>query len=152
MHLNGDFGTSGWPGTFKIFFVDVVLQMARFCQVLTLPLVCFVDGIGVIGSSCPEVDGEMKRLQVWCETGPAGVPFKVVKDRKASGNQLMIGFHWNSTTRTRTLEERKFISYVDMCVGYAGARTMSLQEIQSAAGKMHRACMTLPPGASCFFG
>jgi hypothetical protein len=28
-HINCDFGTRGLPGTFKIFFVDVLLQMAR---------------------------------------------------------------------------------------------------------------------------
>ena len=35
-HLCGDFGAAGMPGTFKIFFVDVVLGMARAVQVITL--------------------------------------------------------------------------------------------------------------------
>ena len=30
MHMFGDFGAAGLPGTFKIFFVDVLVQMARF--------------------------------------------------------------------------------------------------------------------------
>ena len=33
-----DFGTRGLPGTFKIFLVDVIVQMARSELVLTLPL------------------------------------------------------------------------------------------------------------------
>ena len=38
MHVTGDFGAAGMPGVFKIFFVDVVVNMARAVQVLTLPL------------------------------------------------------------------------------------------------------------------
>ena len=37
-HINGDFGTRGFPGVFKVFFVDVVLNMARAASVLTIPL------------------------------------------------------------------------------------------------------------------
>jgi len=37
-HLTGDFGTRGMPGVFKIFFVDVVLNMARAAHVLTIPM------------------------------------------------------------------------------------------------------------------
>ena len=40
---NGDFGTRGMPGTFKIFFVDVVLNMARAAEVLTIPMTVYVD-------------------------------------------------------------------------------------------------------------
>ena len=38
MHICGDFGAAGMPGTFKIFFVDVIVQMARGLQVLSDPL------------------------------------------------------------------------------------------------------------------
>ena len=49
MHLFGDFGTRGMPGTFQIFLVRVVVQMARSELVLTLPLTVFVDDGGLIG-------------------------------------------------------------------------------------------------------
>ena len=36
-NIFGDFGAAGMPGTFKRFFVDVVVNMARSVRVLTLP-------------------------------------------------------------------------------------------------------------------
>ena len=33
------------PGVFKIFFVDVVLNMARAAHVLTIPLSVYVDDL-----------------------------------------------------------------------------------------------------------
>ena len=48
VHLFGDFGTRGLPGTFKIFLVDVIVQMARSELVLTLPLAVYVDDSGLI--------------------------------------------------------------------------------------------------------
>ena len=36
MHVCGDFGSAGLPGTWKIFFTDVVMGMARSEMVLTL--------------------------------------------------------------------------------------------------------------------
>ena len=47
VHLFGDFGTRGLPGTFKIFLVDVIVQMARSELVLTLPLAVYVDDSGL---------------------------------------------------------------------------------------------------------
>ena len=38
VHLFGDFGTRGLPGTWKIFLVDVVINMARSEFVITLPV------------------------------------------------------------------------------------------------------------------
>ena len=38
MHVCGDFGAAGMPGTFKIFFSDVVVGMARSVNELTLPM------------------------------------------------------------------------------------------------------------------
>ena len=49
VHLTGDFGTRGMPGTFKIFFVDVLVQMARSEGVLRLPMAVYVDDLGVVG-------------------------------------------------------------------------------------------------------
>ena len=47
-HINGDFGTRGFPGVFKIFFVDVVLNMARAASVLTIPLTVYVDDLAAL--------------------------------------------------------------------------------------------------------
>ena len=47
VHLNADFGTKGLPGTFKIFFVDVLTQMARSEMLLTLPMAIHVEGYSV---------------------------------------------------------------------------------------------------------
>ena len=49
LHLCGDFGTAGMPGFFKIFFVDVVLNMARSEGKLNLPMPVYVDDCGLIG-------------------------------------------------------------------------------------------------------
>ena len=48
VHIAGDFGAAGMPGTFKIFFVDVVIQMARSELVLTVPMPVYVDDCGAI--------------------------------------------------------------------------------------------------------
>ena len=42
MHLFGDFGTRYMPGCFYIFFVKVVVQMARSEMVLTLGIAVYV--------------------------------------------------------------------------------------------------------------
>ena len=42
LHLFGDFGTRGLPGTFYVLFVRVVIQMARSELVLVIPLVVYV--------------------------------------------------------------------------------------------------------------
>ena len=60
----------------------------------------------------------------------------------------MIGFWWNSVTRTRTLEARKLAAYIDELVDFAGRRSLSLSEMQSIAGKVQRAIQTMPPGAA----
>ena len=59
-HIFGDFGTSGLPGTFKLLFVDCIVQMARSEMVLTLPLPVYVDDTACIGPDAPELNGEMK--------------------------------------------------------------------------------------------
>ena len=57
VHLFGDFGTSGMPGTFYIFFVKVVVQMGRSEMVLTLPMAIYVDDCGIIGPVKPPTKG-----------------------------------------------------------------------------------------------
>ena len=147
-HLTGDFGTAGMPGCFKIFFVDVVLNMARAALVLTLPMAIYVDDCSLIGCDEEQVNAEMLAFHAWALT-VCGVAFKALKDRVAAKRQLMLGFWWDSTTLTRTLEERKLLSYVDALARWSAQPTLSLREMQSIAGKMQRAIMTFPPGAAC---
>ena len=148
MHVTGDFGTAGMPGCFKIFFVDVVVNMARSLAVLTLPMPVFVDDVGLIGPDPDSVDSEMQGFHAWAKE-VCGVAFKVLKDRVAARRQLMLGFWWDSTTLTRTLEEKKLLSYIDQLADFAARPTLTLKDMQSIAGKMQRAIMTFPPGAAC---
>ena len=67
MHLNCDFGTRGLPGTFKIFFVDVMMGMARSELFLTLPMAVHVDDTGLIGSLAKATRREMLALQAWTD-------------------------------------------------------------------------------------
>jgi hypothetical protein len=147
MHVCGDFGTAGMPGVFKIFFVDVVVNMARSASVLTLPMPIYVDDMGIIGALEHLVNSQMEAFQEW-SFQVCGVLFKTIKDRLASQQQLMLGFWWDSTTLTRSLEERKLAQYLEMFLQFSTRRQLSLREMQSAAGRMQRACMTLPPGAA----
>ena len=65
MHLFGDFGTRGMPGTFQLFLVRVVVQMARSELILTLPMTIFVDDAGLIGPQADQADDEMVLFQDW---------------------------------------------------------------------------------------
>ena len=107
-----------------------------------------MDDLGLIGPEQHATDAEMLAFHAWAED-VCGVQFKAIKDRWAAQDQLMIGFWWNSLTRTRTLDERKLTQYIGELVDFAGRRTLSLAELQSMGGKVQRAVMTLPPGAAC---
>jgi len=74
-HLNGDFGTRGMPGTFKIFFVDVVLNMARAAGTLTIPMTVYVDDLSATGATARGTSSRMAKFQDWAET-VCGVKFK----------------------------------------------------------------------------
>ena len=148
VHIAGDFGAAGMPGTFKIFFVDVVIQMARSELVLTVPMPVYVDDCGAIDASRERLDTEIPAFQDWA-WDTCGVGFKRAKDRVAAIPQLMIGFIWDSRSLTRSLEERKLFAYLRVLEDAAGSRTLSLRQRQSLAGKMQRAIMTMPPGAAC---
>ena len=89
MHVCGDFGTRGMPGVFKIFFSDVVVNMARAENVLTLPMPIYVDDMGLIGHSASVVLAEMAMFQAWA-TMVCGVIFKVIKDREPAQRQLTL--------------------------------------------------------------
>ena len=79
MHVCGDFGTRGMPGVFKIFFSDVVVNMARSERVLTLPMPIYVDDMGLIGEFARVVVAEMRMFQAWALL-VCGVVFKTIKD------------------------------------------------------------------------
>ena len=148
MHVCGDFGTRGMPGVFKIFFSDVVVNMARSEGVLTLPMPIYVDDMALIGQFKRVVLAEMQMFQAWALL-VCGVVFKIIKDRVAAKRQLMIGFWWCSQSLTRTLPEIKLKQYVDMLAVMAGMKKYSLHDMQVCAGRMQRAIMTLPVGAGC---
>ena len=148
MHVCGDFGAAGLPGTFKIFFTDCVCGMARSEEVLTLPMAVYVDDLSLIGPDRVQVDAEGKQLDEFLHW--LGIFIKVLKTKCAALRQLFLGFIWDSVMRTRTLEERKLLQYLDMLLEFANRRNLSLREMQQAAGRMQRALLTMPPGAACF--
>ena len=148
MHLTADFGASGCPGTFHLFYFKGVVQMARAEMVLTLPMAVYVDDNMLMGSDRAQVDAEMESFQEWA-LDIVGLVFKVAKDRLAAREQLALGFIWDSVTLTRTLESRKLESYLALLSEYAGLPTLDLRQMQSMAGKLHRMLMTLPPGSAC---
>ena len=147
-HIFADFGTRFAPGAFFIFFVKVVLNMARSEAFLNLCAVVHVDDLALIGECPIEVDEEGTALAEWCER-VAGVSFKVIKTRWAATRQLYIGLWWDSDRRSLELEERRLRAYIGLLFEFGSRAVLSLQERQSIAGKMQRAALTLPPGARC---
>ena len=147
-HITGDFGTRGMPGVFKLFFVDVVTNMARAAKVLHAPIETYVNDSAICGAHHKQVNREMSSFQRWA-TLICGVIFKQSKDKPAAPVQLMLGFWWDSFLRTRTLEESKFLAYADLLLQFSARTSLSLRERQQMAGKMQRAVMTMPPGAAC---
>ena len=148
LHLFADFGTKGAPGTFELFMVRVVVQMARSELVLDLPLVIYVDDAGVIGDMPTICDKQMETFQDW-SWDVCGVPWKRKKNRNADIPQYYIGFWWNSTTLTRALDSGKLAKYLDALADAACAQKLTLVDRQRLAGKVQRAIMTMPPGAAC---
>lgn len=148
VHVCGDFGSAGMPGTFKIFFSDVVKGMASSELVLTLPAPVHVDDISLIGAIQEMVDKEGKAFSSFLKM--LGIYIKEIKDRAAAQVQLALGFWWNSIDRTRTLVERKHQAYISMLDEFEKRRSLTLKDRQQAAGRMQRAVLTMPPGAACF--
>lgn len=148
VHVTGDFGAAGLPGTFKIFFVDAVVPMARFAGALRLQMAVYVDDVALIGPTAAETDAQMRAFQEWAAR-VCGIVFKTLKDRRAATRQLFLGLWWDSLTFARTLEEKKLVSYIGLLDEFAHARALTLHERRSVAGKMQRAVLTLPPGAAC---
>jgi len=129
VHLCGDFGTRGMPGTFYIFFVKVVVQMGRSELVLTLPMAVYVDDCGIIGDSKPQLDAESTAFMEWSDA-TCGVKFKVSKRVPGSQEPHMIGFTWDSRTLTRSLGEVKLHSYLTELLACGEARVLTLQQRQ----------------------
>ena len=148
MHVFADFGAKGTPGTFQLFMVRVVVQMARSEMVLTLPMVIYVDDAGLIDDEQARCDTEMTEFQDW-SWEVCGVPWKVSKDRHAAIPQYYIGFWWDSHTLTRTLDASKLARYLDVLAHAGASHKLTLHDRQSLAGKCQRAIMTMPPGAAC---
>ena len=148
VHLFGDFGTRGMPGTFKLFLVDVVVQMARSELILTLPMTIFVDDAGLFSEDVAALDAEMPRFQGW-SWDVCGVGWKAAKDRAGAQLQHYVGFWWDSRTLTRSLDESKVLAYLDMLLWAASASWLTLRDRKKIAGRMERAVMTFPPGARC---
>ena len=146
LHIFADFGAAGTPGTFKIFF-DVVISMARSAEVLTLPMSVYVDDLQLFGPERARVDVEMEQFHQFGET--CGVFFKWLKDRKAAQCQLALGFWWDSRTLTRCLVQEKVDAYMFTFGEVLTCKTLSLLDMQKAAGKMQRSVMTFPRGAAC---
>ena len=148
VHLFGDFGTRGLPGTFKVFLVDVIVQMARSEMVLTLPIAIYVDDSGLIGPDGALVDQEALNFHDW-SLEVCGVGWKVLKERPAAQLQFMIGFWWDSRDLTRRLDDERREKYAQVLQHAARARVLTLRERQRVAGRAQRAVLTFPPGASC---
>ena len=144
IHLFADFGARGMPGVFKLFFKDVLLGMARSLNVLTLPMVVWVDDTGLIGASRQRVTAEMTLFQRWATA--LGFVFKVIKDKQAAQVVPMIGFWWDSIARTISLLDDKLVAYVQMFGAFSVRASLSLRERRQGAGRAQRAVMTLPPG------
>lgn len=146
-HVCGDFGAKGLPGTFKVFFSDVVVGIARSEGALTLPVVVHVDDTALIGLSKAQVDGEASTFSTFLAL--LGILLKPSKHRSAARVQFVLGFWWDSVARTRALAHHKVLEYGAMLVEYASRRSLALRELQRIAGRMQRAVLTLPPGAAC---
>ena len=147
MHVFADFGTGPLPGIWDKFF-RLCKAMAVVSGVLTLPMPHFVDDNSVIGPDQAGVDEVARRVGEYLAS--IGVPFKHLKSREAASRQLVLGFWWDSVSRTRTLEEPKLRLYLDFLREMAERRTMTLQELQVLSGRIQRATMTMPPGATVY--
>lgn len=147
VHLCADFGAAGVPGTWHVLFGFVLVGVARSECVISLPLIVYVDDTALIGEQAQQVDKEGDAFKRFLAM--LGVFMKELKERLATTLQLYLGFWWDSTTLTRTLEERKLASYMEMLLEFSGRRVLSLHDMQRIGGRMQRAVLTLPPGAAC---
>ena len=57
----------------------------------------------------------------------------------------LVGFYYTHSYVGGAKIRGVCVAYVDMLACFAGRRTLSLREMQSVAGRMQRAVLTLPP-------
>ena len=108
----------------------------------------YVDDMALIAPSEDGANDEMAAFQSWASE-VCGLVFKFLKDRREARRQLYLGFWWDSISLTRTLEEHKLVNYLTLLDEFARAASLTLRDRRVVAGKMQRAILTLPPGASC---
>jgi hypothetical protein len=149
MHVFADFGTSAMPGVWDMFW-RCVKAMAEVEGVLTHPMPHFVDDNSLIGPDPEVLDGEADLLGKFLVR--LGLSFKSLKSRAAACLQLVLGFWWNSITRTRALEKAKYDLYLDHLKSALTAKFLTLKDLQVLAGRMQRASMTMPPRAILYLG
>ena len=94
LHVCGDFGAAGMPGTFKVFF-DVVCGMARSVHVLTLPMCVYVDDCGLIGS---EENYSIKSMEALYGLEREG-------EVKTAGGSVVAYERWRETSDQKILDE-----------------------------------------------
>ena len=94
VNLFADFGTAGAPGTFKIFFEDVIMSMARSEQVVSVPTPIYVDDIQFIDESAAVADSEMEALHDFCADIRRGfggpIPFRKQPKTKHQFSDVLI--------------------------------------------------------------
>ena len=149
MHVFADFGAAPSPGVWDKFF-RCAKAMARAAGVLTLPMPHYVDDNSLIGPDQMEVDRVAQELGKFFES--LGIQFKKLKSRPAALRQLVLGFWWDSPSRTRTLEEEKLGVYLQHLRTALCARTLTLHDLQVLSGRMQRAALTMPPRAIVYLG
>ena len=147
VHTFADFGTAPLPAIWDRF-IRCVKAMATLDGVLTLPMPHYVDDNSVIGPSEVEVNTMADGLTQYMAL--LGVPFKDEKSKRAAVRQLVLGFWWDSVARTRTLEAEKLCLYCKSFRDAADSKVLTLNELQTLVGRMHRAIMTMPPGSNIF--
>ena len=125
VHTFADFGAAPMPAIWDKFF-RCVKAMATLEGVLTLPMPHYVDDNSVIGPTEVVVNTMADALGHYMEK--LGVPFKSEKSRRAATLQLVLGFWWDATMRTRTLEGGKLELYCASFFAAAKARVLTLHE------------------------
>ena len=126
--------------------VDVVVQMARSVQVLTLPMPVHVDDCGLIGPEQGAVDREMLAFHIWAEE-VCGIVFKAIKDRPAAQLQFFLGFWWCARSQTRTLDWARVVLYDDMLRVMLSQSSLTLTAQLVFLFPSHRGT-SLPPSCS----
>ena len=85
----------------------------------------------------------MLTFQQWSEN-VCGVSWKVLKDKPAARLQYMIGFWWNSTNLTRSLDDDRRERYISRFDEAGSSHLLTLRDRQKLAGWAQRAVLTFP--------